>query len=171
MGTKLQSGSVFPQFTIPKVGGGELQIGGKGQWMLLIVYRGHHCTLCKDYLNKLESLKGDFDLINCKIAAISSDPRHKVIMDYEEFKWTFDLGYDLQKFQMQQLGLYISEPRSVEETDREFPEPGLFIIRPDGRLQIVEISNSPIIRADLRNLPNSLKWVIDNDYPIRGTVD
>ena len=33
---------------------------------------------------------------------------------------------------MQALGLYVSTPRSPQETDRPFAEPGLFLINPDG---------------------------------------
>ena len=36
------------------------------------------------------------------------------------------------RWQMLALGLYVSEPRSEEETDRPFAEPGVFVINADG---------------------------------------
>ncbi|MFD2029883.1 hypothetical protein ACFSKM_05400 [Ancylobacter dichloromethanicus] len=72
---------------------------------------------------------------------------------------------------MRGLGLYISEPRSPEETDRPFPEPGLFIINPEGRLQIVDISNAPFARPELHGVLNGLKFVQQKNYPIRGTTE
>ncbi len=166
---KLISGSSFPEITLPRVGGGSLKIGGEGKWQLIVVYRGRHCPLCKLYLNKVEDLRHDFDKLGIKIIAISSDSEEKADADMREFSWGFDVGYNLKPHEMDILGLYISDPRSPEETDTKFPEPALFVIRPDGLIQIIDISNSPVARTDLTDLPNSLKWIIDNDYPIRGT--
>ena len=71
---------------------------------------------------------------------------------------------------MQQLGLYISDPRSPKETDHPFAEPGLFVVNVQGTLQVVDISNNPFVRPDLKTLVSGLKWIRnpDNNYPIRG---
>ena len=42
--------------------------------------------------------------------------------------------------------------RSHRETDRPFPEPALFVVNPQGNLHIVEYSNSPFARPDIRIL-------------------
>jgi len=63
-----------------------------------------------------------------------------------------------------------SEPRSDTETDRPFPEPGLFVVNPKGKVQIVDISNAPWARPDLARVANGLKYLQDNNYPIRGTL-
>ena len=53
--TKLQAGTAFPVFEVPKFGGGTMTVGGATDgWTLLIVYRGKHCGRCKTYLGKLE---------------------------------------------------------------------------------------------------------------------
>ena len=70
---------------------------------------------------------------------------------------------------MQELCLYVSEPRSEKETDHPFPEPALFVVRPDGKLQIVNVANAPFVRPDLETLVGGLSFIIANDYPIRGT--
>lgn len=69
------------------------------------------------------------------------------------------------------LGLYISAPRSPNETDRLFPEPGLFVVNPEGKAHIIDVSNAPFARPDLRGVLNGLKFIRERDYPIRGTAD
>lgn len=70
--------------------------------------------------------------------------------------------------EMRQLGLYVSDPRSPQETDRPFAEPALFVITPDGDTQIIDIPNAPFTRPDLKSLLKGLQFVISKDYPIRG---
>ena len=75
--------------------------------------------------------------------------------------------------QMQELGLYISYPRSEKETDHLFPEPGLFVINEKGQVQVVVISNNPFVRPEIDALVGGLEWIRnpDNNYPIRGTYN
>ena len=70
---------------------------------------------------------------------------------------------------MQRLGIYISEPRSVQETDHRFPEPALFVVNKDGVLQLVDIANAPFLRPDLDRLLRGVGFIIEKGYPIRGT--
>jgi hypothetical protein len=69
---------------------------------------------------------------------------------------------------MRTLGLYISDPRSPQETDHQFAEPGVFVINPRGETQIIDISNAPFARPALPALLKGLQFVISKDYPIRG---
>jgi len=71
---------------------------------------------------------------------------------------------------MRALGLYISEPRSPRETDRPFPEPALFVVNPQGNIQIIDISNAPFARPDLNGVLKGLKFIQEKQYPIRGTL-
>ncbi len=71
---------------------------------------------------------------------------------------------------MRAFGLYISEPRSAQETDHHFPEPALFLVNPDGALQLGDAANAPFLRSDLDRLVGGLRFVIEKGYPIRGTL-
>ena len=71
---------------------------------------------------------------------------------------------------MRALGLYISEPRSPRETDRPFPEPALFVVNPQGNIQIIDISNAPFARPDLNAVLKGLKFIQEKQYPIRGML-
>jgi len=169
--SKLLGGTEFPSFSVPKIGGGKVQLGGASdRWVLLIVYRGKHCGRCKNYLNKFEKTYADWQAAGFDVACISADPLEKVSDDIAEFGWSFDIGYDLQLAEMRQMGLYISDPLSGTETDRRFAEPAVFCIRPDGTVQIAALSNGPAARPDLDELLDGMIFTIKNDRPARGTV-
>jgi len=171
MSSKLDAGAAMPELSLPKVGGGDVRIGGKRDgWQLVVVYRGLHCPICKRYLTKLEGLKPGFEENQAEVVAVSGDPREKAEAEVEELGLSFDVAYDLSPEQMRTLGLYVSNPRSPEETDRQFPEPGLFLINPQGQAQVIDVSNAPFSRPDLENLLNGLKTVRERNYPIRGTA-
>ncbi len=168
--SKLRAGSTLPPLTLPAVGGGELRVGGTGAWQMLVVYRGKHCPLCKKYLKTLDGLLPDFGTLGIEVVAASADPKEKAEADVAEHGWRFPVGYAMTTDQMRALGLYVSEPRSPQETDRPFAEPGLFVLNADGQAQIIEVSNAPFARPDLGNLLNGLKFVREKNYPIRGTA-
>lgn len=65
---------------------------------------------------------------------------------------TYKVAYGLPLAEQFRWGLYVSNPRNFRETEMPFPEPALFLLNPDGELQIVDYSNSPFARPDLRIL-------------------
>jgi peroxiredoxin len=165
---KLAAGAPFPEMTVAQAGGGEISLGGAGRWQAVIIYRGRHCPLCKKYLKVLDGLKDEFEATGIALAAVSGDPREKAEADVAEGGWRFPVGYGLTVPQMRQLGLYISDPRSPQETDRPFPEPGLFVINDQGQIQIVDISNAPFARPDLQGVLGGIRFIREKSYPIRG---
>ncbi len=170
MSEKLQAGSMLPTISLPKVGGGELQIGGTGGWKMLVVYRGKHCPICRSYLKTLGGLLEQFQQAGTEVMVVSADPKEKAEAEAGDEGWRFPVGYDLSQDQMRALCLYISEPRSPQETDRPFPEPALFITNPEGKLQIIDVSNAPFARPELNSVLSGLKFVQEKHYPIRGTL-
>ncbi len=167
---RLSAGSPFPNLTWPQTDGGVLTPATMTGWRLLVVYRGAHCPLCRSYLKTLERLQADFAEAGITVAALSADPQERAVKEANTQGWTFPVGYDLSPQQMRTLGLYISSPRSPEETDRNFAEPGLFVLNPQAAIQIVDVSNAPFARPDLEGLLNGLKFILAKDYPIRGTA-
>jgi peroxiredoxin len=168
---KLRAGAPFPALSWLQIGGGAVDPQKAQGWRLLVVYRGKHCPLCKKYFKGLDGLLDDFKAAGISVMAVSADPKEKAQADVSEQGWRFPVGYGLTTDEMRQLGLYISEPRSPQETDRPFSEPGLFAINPDGKIQIVDISNAPFSRPDLASILQGLKFVQEKRYPIRGTAN
>ena len=172
---KLVAGADFPQVTVPKLGGGQMQLGQPkhgADWQLVAVYRGKHCPLCTKYLAALHELKGDFLAAGVDVIVVSADTEEKAAAHAgDKLALTMEVGYGLTIEQMKQLGLYISHPRSPQETDRPFAEPGIFVVNEKGQLHVVDISNNPFVRPELSKLLSGLRWIRDpaNNYPIRGT--
>lgn len=144
---------------------------GTCDWMMVVVYRGQHCPMCTRYLNKLEAFVTELAEIGVDVAAVSGDSPEQLARHRNKLEVTFPLFHSLSVAQMKELGLYISDPRSAQETDHPFSEPGVFVINEHGTLQVVDISNNPFVRPELKTLVSGLRWIRnpENNYPIRGT--
>ncbi len=172
--TKLKAGDPFPKFTLPAVGGGNIKVGepqGGNDWQMVVVYRGKHCPICARYLAKLEQLQSKFFSLKVDVLAVSGDSKEKAHYQVIEGSLNMPVVYDLSLDQMRTLGLYISYPRSPEETDRPFPEPGLFIVNDKGKAQVIDISNAPFVRPEFEMILHGLEYIRNPEehYPIRGT--
>ncbi len=165
---KMIAGAKFPPITWNAVSGDRVSPADVAGWRALFIYRGKHCPICKSYLTTLNGMLDEFRAANIVVSTVSADSKEKAEAQVVECGWKFPVGYDLSIDEMRQLGLYISDPRSPQETDRPFAEPALFVINPDGDTQIIDISNAPFARPDLKSLLKGLQFVISKDYPIRG---
>lgn len=167
---KMTAGATFPAMQFEAVGGKSVDPAAATGWRMLVVYRGKHCPLCKKYLGSLNEMLSDFDSAKVGVMTVSADPIEKAEADVKEFGWKFPVGYGLSLEQMRTLGVYISDPRSPEETDRPFSEPAVFVINPEGKVQIVDVSNAPFARPDLAALLKGVQFVMSKGYPVRGTA-
>ena len=172
---KLAAGAAFPTLEVQALSGESVDISrptGKSDWQMVVVYRGQHCPMCTRFLNTLAGFRQRLLDIGIDIAAVSGDSREQLESHRERLDVNFPLHFGLSEAQMQDLGLYVSLPRSPKETDHNFPEPGLFVVNGDGDLQVVDLSNNPFSRPDLEILVSGLEWIRnpDNNYPIRGTA-
>lgn len=171
MSIKISAGSAFPNFSWPSTSGGEVTPADETGWRLLVVYRGKHCPLCKKYLAELNDMLADLKAAGIQVWALSADPLDRARSEAEAENWTLPVLAELSEPQMRDLGLYISSPRTPEETDRNFAEPGVFVLNPEGLVQIVDISNAPFARPDLKGLLAGISFVKTKGYPVRGTVE
>lgn len=175
--TKLKAGQLFPRITLPRIGGGEIDLAAKARpeapfnWRLVIVYRGKHCPFCTEYLEELKRLTPDFREAGIEVVAISADTEERALMQIPELDLNYDVGFGLSIEEMKQLGLYISSPRSEAESDRPFSEPAAFVVNHDGEAQIICVSNIAFARPELKELLRGLKYIRSpgKNYPTRGT--
>lgn len=170
---KLVAGAPFPQISVTALDGSELELGIPAEpstWQMVVVYRGKHCPLCTNFLNELESYRERLLAIGVDVVAVSGDSKAQFEEHSPKLNIGFPIGFGLSLAQMKQLSVYISDPRSEQETDHPFAEPALFIVNEDGNLQVVDISNNPFTRPSLDALVGGLEWVRnpENNYPIRG---
>ncbi|GLS82096.1 redoxin domain-containing protein [Paraferrimonas haliotis] len=171
---KLHPGDDFPQLVALTGDDQPLELADPSRetpWRLIVVYRGRHCPLCTKYLNQVETYRERLLELGVDIIAVSGDSKEQLAEHSSRLEVNFPLGYGLNIAQMQHLGLYVSHPRSEQETDHPFAEPGLFVVNQDGNLHVVDISNNPFVRPELEALVNGIAWIKnpDNHYPIRGT--
>ena len=169
---KITAGSRFPFVEVKDLNGGTVDIGKPtdgADWKMVVVYRGRHCPLCTKYLNNLEGFRQGLREAGIDMAAVSGDSQSQLQDHLAELDVSYPLYHGLTIEQMQNLGLYISHPRSEQETDHPFPEPGLFVINNEHQVQVVDISNNPFVRPEPEALTSGLTWIKQNTYPIRGT--
>ncbi len=171
---KLHAGAEFQALAVSDLNDTRVDISkptGDADWQMVVVYRGRHCPLCTKFLHGLADYRQRLLDIGIDIAAVSADSKAQLREHRSRLDVNFPLFHGLTLEQMQDLGLYISFPRSREETDHNFAEPGLFVINSDGLVQVVDISNNPFARPDLEVFVSGLEWIRapENNYPIRGT--
>ena len=85
------------------------------------------------------------------------------------------LAYDLDISKAKEWDLFISKGRGktsvgVDELDF-FPEPGLFLIKPDKTIFSAYIQSMPFARPQFEDIINSLNFIIDKKYPARGNIN
>ena len=171
---KLHAGAEFPALPVNAQDETVVDISKPTEdadWQMVVVYRGRHCPLCTKFLNALAGFRQRLLDIGIDIAAVSADSKEQLEEHLTRLDVNFPLHYGLTLEQMQELGLYISIPRSEKETDHNFAEPGLFVINAEGKIQVTDLSNNPFARPDLEVFVSGLEWIRapENNYPIRGT--
>ena len=167
---KLHPGQTMAPLQLKDLDGQIHRFGEPGHWQALFVFRGQHCPICKSYLAEIEQRRADFAKLGVGITAVSADSEAQTRVTAEAVKPGYPLLYGMDETTMRGLGLYVSAPRSAQETDHCFPEPALLVVNPQGVLHLVDITNAPFLRPNLDLLLRGMGFVIERNYPIRGTV-
>lgn len=144
--------------------------------VLICVYRGLHCPICATYLKTLDKLTPEFAQRDVETIAISGDGEERAAgMAAQLETRALRIGYDLPLSTARAWGLYLSTSRGKTsigiEEPQLFPEPGVFLVRPDRSLYYSYIQTMPFVRPDFRELLKALDNVIEKNYPARGEYD
>jgi peroxiredoxin len=159
-----------PELDIPTVGGSRFRLSERrpGTSTLIVVYRGHHCPICKTYLRELDRKLDDFAARGVDVLALSTDTAERAGASRQEWELgTLTLGYGLPVADARRWGLFVSRGISDKEPP-EFAEPGLFLVRPDGTLYAASIQTMPFARPHFPDLLAAVDYITKNDYPPRG---
>lgn len=142
---------------------------------MVVVYRGLHCPICKNYLKELSRLAEDFTAKGVNVVVLSSDTEERAATASKE--WDIEnltMGYGLTVEQSQAWGLHRSAGRGVTsigiEEPAEFTEPGLFLVRPDGTLYWSNISTMPFARPHFKEVLGAIEFAVTKNYPARGEL-
>ena len=171
MSQKLMPDTAAPALKLPLVGGGTFDLAAESpeNFTMVLFYRGHHCPVCKGYLGTLVSLLDDFEKAGFSVVVASMNDEALAQQSVDEW----DIGklrvaYGVTMEDAKSWGLWVSKAFKDVEADF-FTEPGLFWIKPDGSLYLVDISNMPWARPDLGNLLSKVPYALEHKYPARGT--
>lgn len=170
----------------PRIATPELNIDTlQGAWSLteqtpenftmIVVYRGLHCPICKNYLKELSRLADDFTAKGVNVLVLSSDTKERAETASTEWEISnLTMGYGLSVEQSQAWGLHRSAGRGVTsigiEEPAEFTEPGLFLVRPDGTLYWSNISTMPFARPHFKEVLGAIEFAVTKNYPARGEL-
>ena len=134
----------------------------------IFFYRGIHCPICKKQIEELARRQGEFRDLGVDVAAISMDERDR--FDRQQQEWDLGdlhVGHNLSEDAARAWGLFISDKEKDAEPAR-FAEPGIAVLYPDGRIYSLYLQNVPFARPTVEDLLSGLKFILENDYPIRG---
>lgn len=171
MTMKLTPDAQTPALAVETLGGGRWELAAQKpeNFTMIAFYRGYHCPVCKSYLQKLEGLVDRYEQAGFSVIAVSMDTGERARKTVEEWDLSrTTIGYGLSEQAARNWGLYVSKAIKEAEADI-FCEPGLFWVRPDGRLYLVDVSNMPWARPDLEFLYSKIPFAVENGYPARGT--
>ncbi|MFQ6546405.1 redoxin domain-containing protein [Aestuariibius sp. 2305UL40-4] len=161
-----------PALSVPLIIGGHWDLARQSPeaFTMIVVYRGLHCPICKSYLQTLSQHYAAFIGKGFSIFTVSMDGEERAKEAHETWELgDIPMGYGLTRGQAEAWGLYLSQ--SFKDNEPEvFAEPGLFWVRPDGRLYLTDVSNMPFARPDLGVLLEKADFILDKGYPARGTL-
>nr|WP_136252765.1 redoxin domain-containing protein [Ningiella ruwaisensis] len=175
-------GSIFPDIQVSTRDSEEVSLIPKiksdfsrseNTWYAIVIYRGQHCPICANYLNELANKQNEFEKLNVKLVAVSTDSVEQLNQFYKEkiSDVSFPVYANLKLDVAKHFGLYLSSPMSASETDHVFTEPALFVVNPQRQVQIVDVANAPFIRPKVDTLLAGIKHIQENVYPIRGEYE
>lgn len=142
-----------------------------GNFTLVLMYRGKHCPICKRQLKDAAARLDDFTKHGVNMVAVSMDSKERaMVVDQEWETGDVPLAYGMSEETARAWGLYISQGREGTDEPEMFSEPGMFLVRPDGALYFASIQNAPFTRPPLDQLLKGIEYVVENDYPTRGTL-
>jgi peroxiredoxin len=165
-------GQKVPALTVPLVSGGEFALNADApeNFTIVMFYRGLHCPICKGQLTDFHKKLADFSAIGVAVVAVSMNTQE--LAQQTAGDWDIPglkLAYGLTQDQAKTWGLYLSS--AIKDTEPEvFSEPAMAIIRPDGTLYHWSVQTAPFGRTKAADLAGVLKFIVESNYPVRGTL-
>lgn len=166
-----------PTFAVPTTDGETWSIAARRpvSFAMIVVYRGLHCPICSGYLKELDHKLEQFTARGVDVVAASSDAAERADAAKRDWKLhRLTLGYGLDLDTARAWGLFISSGIGTSSTGVEepaqFPEPGLFLVKPDGTLYFTSVQSMPFARPNFAEVLKALDFLLAKDYPARGEV-
>ncbi len=157
----LITGMPFPDIVLSTTDGANITLSDKG-WRALFVIRGAHCQICRAYLSQLEEKRAAWEAKGIEVLVASADPVEKSQKFMKEAGYRGRAACGLDVPAMRALGLWMTGP-DMSKLDYVHPEPGFFLIDPDGNVAAAEASTLPSARLDLEWLDRGFAYIVERD--------
>jgi peroxiredoxin len=170
--TPLVPGQPAPELIAPLIDGGLWRLHDQTPrcFLLVVVYRGHHCGACRKSLEAWNAHAGALEKMGVEAVFVSADSRDRALASRTEWDvpdLTLAYGWDLA--QARRWGLYVSDAIKESEPD-QFLEPALFVLDPDFKIYSVNVQSNQFARPHAADVVAALEFIIEKDYPPRGAV-
>lgn len=164
-----------PHFEAKMLDGGTWRLSEQSarNFVMIVVYRGFQCPLCKAHLTGLNQHIDALEDLGIETFVVSAERKEQVEKARLEWGLTrLSMGYGLEPVIGHEWGLYISERLNEDGSESElFFEPGLFLVRSDDQtLYYTSIQNMPFGRPDWNEFIRLMGHIAETDYPARGHI-
>ena len=156
-----QIGAPFPHIALPAIDGSKIVLSESG-WRALFVIRGAHCRICRSYLAQIEARRAGWRAKGVDVLIASADPAELSRRFLDEAGYGGRAACGLSVADMQALGLWMTDPET-SGLDYVHPEPGFFLIDPEGHTAAAEAATLPSVRPDLEWLDRGFSYIVDNN--------
>jgi peroxiredoxin len=139
---KLHNGDFFPQIDVTTINHGTLSLPGhlRGQFGVVLFYRGSWCPYCNAQLAAFVRAGEQLDQLGVRVVALSVDDAETTRTTAEKRRISFPLGYGADARSLADLtGAYLS-------SDGSYLESTGFVLDPDGRIFTSVYSSNAIGR-------------------------
>lgn len=163
---RLMPGRMVPALRLRTLSGWRWDLAERaGKMVLIVVYRGLHCDICRLHLRELAALVGEFASHGVEVIAVSCDSRERAESAHDEWALQgLNLGYAMPLDAILNWGLALSPGRGYAGSGIVepplFAEPGLFLIRADGCLHAAAFGVASFSRPRLRELLRALELLV-----------
>lgn len=139
---KLKPGDKAPDFIIKDLEGKQHRLYDylKSEKVVLLFYRGEWCPICNLQLHSLQEKLPEFQKVNAKIVAVSTDTPENSQKLVEKHNLGFPVLAGLEREVVEAYGLFFNEGKG-------HAEPAVFIIRPDGTVAYASLQSGPLGRT------------------------
>ncbi len=158
-----------PELSVPLINGTRWELSKQNpeSFTVIVFYRGLHCPKCKQQLEDIKDHLDQLSKVGANIVAISSDTEEIAKQTYEQ--WNIEglpIGYGFPIEEARKWGLFIS--KGIKDEPEMFTEPGIFIIKNNGKLYASSIQTMPFARPHIKEIIGAIKFVTEKKYPARG---
>lgn len=112
MSTKLKPDQPTPPLSLPLVGGGRFDLDRETpeNFTMIVVYRGHHCPVCKKYLTQLAGLREQYEAAGFGVVAVSMNGQTLAEQTHGEWELgSLRVAYGLTVDMARDWGLWVSQ--------------------------------------------------------------